>query len=75
MEDHSSKHFCTDVVFVQDFLCVHLMDFNMHGIFFPSVCQAEIGTLQFYLYFENNKTIYLQVFFFRWWNFFQKFNF
>lgn len=34
MEDHSFKHFCTDVVFVQDFLCVHLMDFNMHGIFF-----------------------------------------
>lgn len=34
MEDHSFKHCCTDVVFVQDFLCVYLMDFNMHGIFF-----------------------------------------
>lgn len=34
LEDQSLRHCCINVVFVQDFLCVHLMDFNMDCIFF-----------------------------------------
>lgn len=49
------KHCCIDVVFVQDFLCVHLMDFNMHAIFFLVSVRLSLEPYSFVSIFRITK--------------------